>query len=114
MTDIVDRTPDPDIPAKELFLLVVKTYIPTDKLERFRQSLPPELRGLDVIAFVDSPFFRSHLDEIRAMEGRPGMLPELAHAAVLAERRKAEKIASQSEEVAEPATAILEDAEAAA
>lgn len=107
MTDIVDRTPDPDIPAKELFLLVVKTYIPTDKLERFRQSLPPELRGLDVIAFVDSPFFRSHLDEIRAMEGRPGMLPELAHAAVLAERRKAEKIA-ETMDMVETSLALID------
>lgn len=111
---MIDASRDhaPDIPAKDLFLLVVKTYIPTEKLERFRQSLPPELRGKDLVDFVDSAFFRKHFDDMRAIEERPGMLPELTHFAVLAEQRRAEKIASQSDETQEAAVAILDEAAA--
>jgi len=105
----VSRSPDPDIPAKELFLQVVRTYIPTDKLERFRQSLAPELQGKNLVEFVGSPFFRSHLEEMQAMEGRPGMLPHLAHAAVLAERRRAEKVSADMTEIQDAVGSVLEE-----
>lgn len=83
------------------------------QMDDLREQAPEGLRCNTTIDFMSSEFGCAHLEQLFAMSEKPGMLPEHAHVAVLAEKNKAEKIASLREEVAEPVTAILDEAGAA-
>lgn len=104
-----DHAPDiPSLSGKDLYLLVVRMgWMTNEQIETFRNQQQPHLRGANIIDFVNSSFFRSHLDDMLSIKDRAGMLPHLMHAAVLAERRRAVKIDARASETNDSLTAML-------
>lgn len=124
MNIITARAPDPDIPLSQqwrelsppdLFQQLAKQkFMSPQQMDDLREKAPEEFRCNTTIDFMSSRLGFAHLEQLFAMSEKPAMLPQHAHVAVLAENRRAAKIAKESDGVNASATGILEEAENAA